>query len=408
MNPRSPPRRFALFTHDTYGLGHVRRCIHIMSALAQRSPDCAMLLITGCPALQVFGDLPRNADVLKLPTVVRSGQGGSKPPHLPIDLSELLGMRTQLVSTALRSFRPDVFLVDNFPRGVLGELAEPLELAATQGTRLALGLRDIVADPQDVRHNWRTGHIYELLEERYDAILVYGHREVLDAAQAYGLNPAIAAKLRYCGYVASPDRPAPVDAEILAAHGIERPFILVTVGGGGDGLPCIESCIAALDHLDGLSALILTGPLMGKDDRQRVSELARHNPRFVVEEFVPDVRRFMLAADVTVCMAGYNTVAEVMTTGCRSVVLPRTWRFGEHLNRHAAPPEGEQRLRAAAVSQAGRAETLEPGAATPVALAAAISKARRAAAPAALPAEGAARCVDVLLELAEKRTGIAA
>ena len=44
--------RIAVFTHDTFGLGHVRRCLHILGSLAESAPDTALLLITGSPSLQ--------------------------------------------------------------------------------------------------------------------------------------------------------------------------------------------------------------------------------------------------------------------------------------------------------------------------------------------------------------------
>jgi len=40
--------RIALFTHDTFGLGHVKRCLHITRALAKRLPNSSILLISSC------------------------------------------------------------------------------------------------------------------------------------------------------------------------------------------------------------------------------------------------------------------------------------------------------------------------------------------------------------------------
>ena len=65
--------RIALFTHDTFGLGHVKRSLNIIHALAKKDPNAAILLITGCPALGALKDLPANADCVKIPTVVKTG-----------------------------------------------------------------------------------------------------------------------------------------------------------------------------------------------------------------------------------------------------------------------------------------------------------------------------------------------
>ena len=114
--------RIAIFTHDTFGLGHVRRCLHFARALAERDASAAILLITGSPALLAFRSLPGNMDVVKIPTVARTGAREYRPPHLPLPLDEVTGMRSRLTSEAVRGFAPDVFLVDNFPLGSRGEL----------------------------------------------------------------------------------------------------------------------------------------------------------------------------------------------------------------------------------------------------------------------------------------------
>ena len=46
-------KRFAIFTHDTFGLGHVRRCLHIVRELCRRDSEAAVLLITGSPYVRI-------------------------------------------------------------------------------------------------------------------------------------------------------------------------------------------------------------------------------------------------------------------------------------------------------------------------------------------------------------------
>jgi predicted glycosyltransferase len=67
----APRLRIALFTHDTFGLGHVRRSLNILRALSQRLPQSSFMLITGSPALSFLRDLPSNADVVKIPTLLK-------------------------------------------------------------------------------------------------------------------------------------------------------------------------------------------------------------------------------------------------------------------------------------------------------------------------------------------------
>ena len=115
MPSRAP--RIAVFTHDAYGVGHVRRSSRILQALAQKEPSSALLLITGSPATHLLRELPPNADTIKIPTIVTSGAEGTQPATLGIGVAELASMRGELTRCALDLFGADVLLVDNFPLG---------------------------------------------------------------------------------------------------------------------------------------------------------------------------------------------------------------------------------------------------------------------------------------------------
>src|SRR6266545_1686341 len=179
--------RFALFTHDAYGVGHVRRSVRILRAIAEREPRSDLLLITGSPATHLLRDLPPNADSVKIPTILTSGDG-IRPPALDIGVAELTSIRGELTRRLLEMFEPDVFLVDNFPLGVRLELLPALRELRHRPTRTALGLRDVVDPPEKVRRDWGRDGLFGVVERYYDRVLVYGMREVLDAAEAYGLS----------------------------------------------------------------------------------------------------------------------------------------------------------------------------------------------------------------------------
>jgi predicted glycosyltransferase len=394
--------RVAIFTHDTFGLGHVRRALHITRALAAERPDVAILLVTGSPALHAMEGLPRNADYVKIPTIVKTGDAELCPPHLPCPLSEVSALRERLIREAVLGFDPDVFLVDNFPLGSGRELLLLLDALRSTHTRVALGLRDIVDAPDVVRADWARRGIYEVLDRDYDRIFVYGMRDVLDVSEAYALPEPVARRVRYCGYVTGPTCDARDDHGVLEALGLEAPFLLATGGGGGDAYPLLEAFVEAVPLLTPMAAAVITGPLMSGTLRERLRIRAGGRPGVVVHDHVSDLRPLIAAAEAVVCMGGYNTAAEVVSLGARAVIVPRTWRYGEHAHRATASVEWEQTLRARALAGLGLADVLEPDELSPHRLAAAITAILERPRPTGrLELSGAASVRDELLDLAE-------
>ena len=377
-------------------MGHLRRCLNLIEALARRRPDAAILLVTGSPALGLVTTRPANMDVVKLPTIAPTGTAANRPPHLPIGTEGLIRMRREMIASLVETFAPDVFVVDNFALGARRELLPTLEALRPTATRTVLGLRDIVDDPEVIRRRWAREGTATALRDLYDRILVFGEREVFDAVREYGLEPGVAAKVSHCGYVARQGGQGGPGFEEL---GLPRPRILGTVGGGGDGLPLLRSLLGALGRLPDAGALVLSGPLQGEADRAAVLREAEHlGPRVVVRPFVDDPTRLMAEADLVVSMAGYNSVAELLRQNARMLLVPRDWRYGEHARGTDAGVEMEQTLRARKLAQAGLAAMLEPGALSPEGLAEAIRAVLRrpAAAAAGLRFRGAEVAAEIL------------
>jgi predicted glycosyltransferase len=352
--------RIAFYTHDTFGLGHVKRSIRIMSGIARKRPDAALLLITGCPALHSLQALPPNADCVKIPTIVKTGAAGSRPPHLNIPLNQVTSMRTRITMEALAAFSPDVLVVDNFPLGSRKELLPVLEALKPQPTKTILGLRDILDAPDAVQSDWQRQGIYEVLDRYYDTILIYGADSVFDAVVGYAIPENTAGKIKYCGYITDTDTPVAGAKKTREQMGISGGFILVSGGGGGDAFPLLNTFIKAVPHLPPMYFLLVLGPMMGMRDQKEIIRKASCYPNIILKHAVPDLRPYIKAADVFVSMGGYNTAGEILAYRPKAVMIPRTWQYGEHLKRDTALKEGEQMLRAAALDQSGYVKMIAP------------------------------------------------
>ena len=358
--------RLLLYGHDTYGLGHLRRNLVIAAGLTQAFPDLSVLLLTGSPVAQQF-DMPANVDYVKLPSVVKVADESYQARTLNVDAGEITRMRTAIIREAVNGFAPDVVLVDHAPAGMKGEMLPALRDLRAQRpwTRIALGLRDIVDDPERVRATWHAQGIYDILNELYDAVFVYGMPEVLDVARAYELPANVAARLHYCGYLARERSLADVAARRaqLAPHG-ER-IVLVTAGGGGDGDAIFTTYMTAI--LQGrlptkTVSVINTGPFLDTETRNALQRVVADHPQVHLLEFTTDLPSYMEAADLVVCMGGYNTICEVISVGARALVLPRT------------APRMEQAIRARRFAELGLVHVLPDVPLTPDLLATEVTR----------------------------------
>jgi len=64
-------RRLLVYSHDTFGLGNIRRMLAICEHLVETDVDLSILLVTGSPVIHNLR-LPARLDYIKLPCLTRS------------------------------------------------------------------------------------------------------------------------------------------------------------------------------------------------------------------------------------------------------------------------------------------------------------------------------------------------
>ena len=143
--------QIAFYSHDTMGLGHSRRNQLLAQTLANSRLQANILMIAGVTR-QDFLSMSPNIDYLTLPSLYKEVDGKYRSRHLNLSLQDILSLRSKTIRAAIKSFKPDVFIVDNVPRGALRELEPTLKyLRKHKRTHCVLGLRDLLDEPESVR-----------------------------------------------------------------------------------------------------------------------------------------------------------------------------------------------------------------------------------------------------------------
>ena len=323
------PRTILMYSHDSFGLGHLRRNTAIAHALMLREPRTRVVLLSGS---RVANDwpLPAGVEVIRLPPVVKVGADNYQPTETR-SMPGVKAERAGIINSALLRLRPDVFLVDHAPLGIKGELSLALEMAREQlhDTRVVIGLRDILDNPAVVRRAWRENGIYDLLLEWYDQVLVYGSRDLYDVTRQYAFPAELSDRTVFTGYIAKdrglePER-EPGSTWSRARRGSDQ-RILVMGGGGEDATPLFRAFTKAWsriqDEIPGQVLLVL-GPLMEPDLVESIQRKVAGLREVEIVRSSKSVLSLIAGADLVVSMGGYNSVVEALTARKRLVICPR-------------------------------------------------------------------------------------
>ncbi len=344
---RGRESRTLLYSHDTFGLGHLRRSRTIATALIEADPGCSALIVTGSPIAGRF-DFPERVDHVRLPGVVKLPDGSYTSSSLRMDIDSMVSLRSSLIAAADREFAPDLLIVDKEPWGFRHELAETLGAARLRGARIVLGIRDVLDEEDALAREWERKGAIEAIERFYDEIWIYGIPQICCPLAGLGLSAQMEARAIYTGYLRRemPDWPAASGTDLPAG-----PYILVTTGGGGDGAGLVDWVLRAYESDPTLSprALVIYGPFMKAAERQAFeARIAALGERVTALGFHPRLERLLADASGVVAMGGYNTFCEILSMDRPAIIAPRT------------RPRREQVIRAAAAEQLGLVRMLTP------------------------------------------------
>lgn len=346
MTERLDQSRILIYSHDSFGLGHLRRCRSIAHSLVARFKGLSVLILSGSPIIGSF-DYKARVDFVRIPGVIKLKDGEYTSLGLHIDLEQTLQMRESIIYHTARSFKPDIFIVDKEPTGLQGEVTSTLEMLRQAGSINVLGLRDVMDESTRLKAEWERKQVAPVLKRLYHDIWVYGLGEMGSPIEGLGLDDEIEQKLSFTGYLG---REVPSDRNWVPPIDIDEPYLLVTAGGGGDGVDLIDWVIRAYEVTAGdlQRAVIVTGPFMPTAEQQRFHERCEALANVDILTFDTHLELLMKKATAVVAMGGYNTFCEILTLDKPALIVPRS------------VPRQEQLIRAERALRLGLIQMLNP------------------------------------------------
>ncbi len=256
-------------------------------------------------------------------------------------------MRKLIIQRTAEAFQPDLFIVDKEPLGLKGELIPTLQMLNGTAAKTVLGLRDVMDSPRQLEAEWSPKNMLEKIATYYDRVWVYGPEALLESAGRAGSAAGARRAAALCRLARARTARRP---RISDMHFLPENYILVTAGGGGDGIAMMEQVLAAREHdwQNDYPIVLVLGPFMKSESRERIRLRASRLANVNVIDFEARLEVLLANAVGVVGMCGYNTFCEVLSFDRKALFVPRTH------------PRQEQYIRASRARELGLCEMLTP------------------------------------------------
>ena len=381
------------YTQHVLGIGHLFRSLAIDAALA----PATVHLVTGGPEVPLA--LPANVRHHSMPALKMDSQFQTvQTVDQEADLETTWLQREGLLLQLFRDLNPEVILVEMFPFGrkrFAREILPMLEAnrAKAHPAVTLCSVRDILVEKEDQAKFERK--VLGWLNPYFDGVLVHSDPALIRLDETFARVADIACPIWYTGYVAQ--GPAAADKSSARAElGLDPAarIILVSAGSGTVGEELLQATLEAsillhkpLPH----QLLMFTGPHVGADALMRLTARSANQSHVRIRDFTPRFPDHVLASDLSVSMAGYNTTMNLLACGTPGLMYP----FDQ--NR-------EQRMRLTALANAGYLCILEAADFAPAKLALIMERALSSTAKSAgnLRLHGDRESADIIQRLAGK------
>src|SRR5687768_9576313 len=92
LKAQSPPwrqqgLRVVIYSHDTFGLSHLRRSRAIANAIVEKDPTTSVIIISGSPVIGNF-EFGSGVDYIRIPGVTKLPDGDYRSLNLNVDLDQ--------------------------------------------------------------------------------------------------------------------------------------------------------------------------------------------------------------------------------------------------------------------------------------------------------------------------------
>ena len=344
----------AFYSQHLIGVGHHFRNRQIVNELVK---TCDVFFIDGGRPVPE-ADLDEGVMRISLPPL-RTGPQGLESVDTERDLQAVMHERQARLSEAMEQICPDVFCVEFFPFSRWSLKSEILNTIVrlnevNPGAKVLCSLRDIPTRAKSnvlqltaalvqrrdgdamrfysvpfggIHHEYLAFNrryyeeVVPVLNQYFDAVMVHGDSQLSRLEDHFPWVDDIGIPIIYTGFVSEKLEDA------SRPEGASDRYVLVSAGGGAEGLALVAPCIEAWKKLDqgdvrdGREMVIFAGAFIEEKHFDALRALCGDGP-FHIERFTSNFLAWMKHADLSISRAGYNTCMNVLETQVPSILVP--------------------------------------------------------------------------------------
>jgi len=330
------------------GMGHLVRATEILRSLVRNFKVC---FVHGGQIVPSF-EIPKAVEVVNLPAL-RIENGKLKVVNGSQSLKAVKENRKHQLIALFERFQPDCLMTEFFPFGrrpLSFELLPLLEHARSSGhpIKIVCSLRDIVMTQHYRDRVEKEERVCQLMNQYFDLLLVHSDPRLRKLEDNFSRVQDLTCEIHYTGYVAQSSAATPALTNMdMFALSEDKPIVVASVGGGKHGYELLNSIVKASAILEqSLPHRIyaFAGPFMPREKFLNLQQAAAARSNVTVQQYTSHLMNYMKKSDLSISLAGYNTIMNILRTGVRAMVLPSQSEQFEEQNIRAEKLEKMQCL----------------------------------------------------------------
>ncbi len=323
-------KRVMFYCQHLLGMGHLVRSTEIVRALAR--DGFSVLFVTGGEVPKDFR-MPRGIETFELIPLKSTPDFSSLLLCDPSwDMEETKAIRRELLLHEFDKFQPDILVTELFPFGRKQFSFELLPLlrrarSSSANPLIVSSVRDILVNRND--QDKFEDRVCGIVNEFYDLVLVHGDPQFQTLKGTFSRADDLQCPVEYTGYVVQELKTTAADGDAFALEQIHKPMIVVSNGSGKcpSGHQLLESVLRAASLLEKQiphQFQVFAGPLIPDPAYEDLQKIASQAGNVTLSRYTPNLPGYMRRAELSISMAGYNTVMDILSAGVRSLVYPVT------------------------------------------------------------------------------------